>query len=313
MFPGQGSQTPGMGLDVYNAFAGARLVFRQVDDALSLKLSDVIFHGSSDELKQTENAQPALMAVSMAYVVVLREEFGIDLAEHVLFFAGHSLGEYTALCASGVISLADAARILKIRGKAMAAAPSQDGAMAAILGLDLETVESLVNDECTRCKAAGANSVLQIANDNAIGQVVVSGTRANVEHFITVAKENGAKLAILIEVSGPFHSQLMQNAAIKLADWLEEVNFQKPVKPIIANVTAKAETDNFRELLVRQITGRVRWRESMIFAKDSGVSECWEIGPGKVLCGLAKRTCPEFALTGINSLQAIEEAAKKLC
>jgi [acyl-carrier-protein] S-malonyltransferase len=298
-----------MGLDIYEAFASARLVFQQVDDALSLKLSEIIFRGSAEELKQTENAQPALMAVSMAHVAALREEFGINLADHTAFFAGHSLGEYTALCAGGAISLADAAKILKIRGRAMATSSSVDGAMAAIIGLDLETVEALVNDQCAAARATGAAPILQIANDNAIGQVVVSGAKNDVERLVAAAKENGAKLAVLLEVSGPFHSVLMQNAAAKLADCLGEIDFSMPSRPIIANCSARAETDNFRELLIRQITGRVRWRESMIFARDAGVSECWEIGAGKVLCGLAKRTCPEFALVNVNSAKALEEAA----
>ncbi|MDR1335157.1 MAG: ACP S-malonyltransferase [Holosporaceae bacterium] len=312
MFPGQGSQVLGMGLDIYNAFLSAKQVFLEVDDALSFNLSDMIFHGSADELKQTENAQPAMMAVSMAHVAALREEFGINLADHVSFFAGHSLGEYTALCASGVMSIADTAKILKIRGLAMSTSSIMSGTMAAILGLNLETVEMLINEQYSAGKKAGTAIVLQIANDNAPGQVVVSGTRNAVESFITIAKKNGAKRSVLLEVSGPFHSELMQNAAYILADCLDQINFLKPAKPIIANCTARAESDNFRELLVQQITGRVRWRESMIFAKTNGVSKCWNIGAGKVLCGLAGRTCPEFSLVNINSVKTIEEAAKMI-
>lgn len=303
MFPGQGSQKIGMGKDIFDAFQSARDVFHEVDDALSFKLSDLIFDGTEAALKATENAQPALMTVSIAFLECLKKEFGFTL-DNVKFFAGHSLGEYTALCAAGVLSLRDTAKILKVRGQAMADACPTGGAMAAIVGLPLETVEKIVSD------SNFSNSLVTIANDNSVGQIVVSGHESSVKSVIEKAKEAKAKMAVMLEVSGPFHSPLMKPAVSTLQDTLQSVEFDTPLRPIIANVTAKAENGDFPKLLVEQIVSPVRWRESMLFAKSAGVSTCVEIGSGKVLTGLAKRTVPDFDLFNVNSLDAMEAFAK---
>ena len=297
VFPGQGSQKIGMGKDIYDAFQCVRDVFHEVDDAVSYKLSDLIFNGSEDELKSTENAQPALMTVSMAFVRALKIEVGIDITEDAEFFAGHSLGEYSALCAAGVISLSDTAKILKIRGSAMANACQTEGAMAAIIGLSIEDIENIL-------KEVGANDgIVQIANDNSDGQVIISGYKKAVDKVMEKSMDCGAKKAVLLEVSGPFHSELMQKAVDPIRECLDSIEFKKPSKPIISNVTAKAETDNFKELLIKQLTNRVRWRESILFAKENGVSKCIEIGSGKVLTGLVKRIDANMELENINSLE----------
>jgi [acyl-carrier-protein] S-malonyltransferase len=299
VFPGQGAQKIGMGKDVYDAFRSARDVFHEVDDAISLKLSDLIFNGTEEELKATENAQPALMTTSIAFLNVLKKEF-IDISQQIKFFAGHSLGEYSALCASEVISLSDAANLLKVRGKAMNDACPNDGAMAAIIGLNIDTVEKIVS-ECD-----SQNARVQIANDNSGEQAVISGHRSAVEKAMKKAKELNAKLVQLLEVSGPFHSELMQRAVAPLANALQKVNFKNPTKAIISNVTGKAETRNFKELLTKQITERVKWRESILFADANSVSKCVEIGPGKILTGLVKRISPRIETTNINSLESLK-------
>ncbi|MDR0968282.1 MAG: ACP S-malonyltransferase [Holosporaceae bacterium] len=303
MFPGQGSQKIGMGKDVYDAFESAGDVFREVDDAISFKLSDLIFNGSEDDLKSTENAQPALMAVSMAFVRVLEKEFGVNIAEKARFFAGHSLGEYTALCASRAISLSDAAKILRLRGAAMARACPIGGAMAAIIGLDIETVEQIVG-EC-----ASDKEVLQISNDNSVGQVVISGHENAVKKAAEKASSREAKMTTFLEVSGPFHCKLMEKAVDEVSEILEKTEFRRTTKPIISNVTAKAETDGFKELLKRQIVERVRWRESVLFAESQGVSKCVEIGSGKVLAGLVKRTSRAMETINVNSVESLESGA----
>lgn len=299
VFPGQGSQTVGMGKDIYDNFSSAREVFKEVDDAISFNLSKIMFEGTDDELKNTENAQPALMTVSMAFVEVMKREFGYDLTEKAKFFAGHSLGEYTALCAAGAISLSDAARILRVRGRAMWNACPKDGAMAAILGLNIDCVEKIVKESSTE------DCFVQVANDNCEGQIVISGYYEAVRKAIQQALNSKAKRALLLPVSGPFHSKLMKPAEEALKDVLSTVDFKTPVKPIVDNVTASAETENFRELLLKQVTGRVRWRESILYAESQGVSKCLEIGAGKVLTGLVKRISPSMQLVNINSKDSL--------
>ncbi|WP_460020512.1 ACP S-malonyltransferase [Magnetospira thiophila] len=292
VFPGQGSQAVGMGKDLADSFETARHVFQQVDEALSQNLSGLMFEGPEDQLVLTTNAQPALMAVSLAVARVLEKDGGLDLAQSCSLVAGHSLGEYSALAAVGAFDLADTARLLRIRGEAMQkAVPVGLGAMAALLGLDLETAREVA-------EAAAQGEVCTAANDNAPGQVVVSGAKAAVERALVIAKERGAKRAVLLPVSAPFHCALMQPAAEAMAEALAGVNIAAPKVPLVANVTAARVTDpeEIRRLLVEQVTGAVRWRESVLTMKAEGVTELVELGSGKVLGGLAKRI--DKALSG---------------
>jgi [acyl-carrier-protein] S-malonyltransferase len=292
-FPGQGSQAVGMGKDLAEQFPEARAVFAEVDDALGEPLSETIFNGPEDKLTLTANAQPALMAVSMAAFRVL-EARGLDLKSKVAYVAGHSLGEYSALCAAGTFSLADTARLLRIRGNAMqAAVPVGTGAMAAIIGLEQDDVVAI-------CQEAGALGACQIANDNGGGQIVISGEKAAIEKAASLATDKGAKRAILLPVSAPFHSSLMAPAAEAMREALAAVKMSDPVVPVIANVRAAPVTDagEIAKLLVDQVTGQVRWRETVQWFAANDVTTLYEIGAGKVLTGLAKRI--DKAVTGVT-------------
>lgn len=285
VFPGQGSQKAGMGRDLHEHYPEARAVFEEVDEALGEKLSATIFEGPDETLTLTRNAQPALMAVSIA-VLRAMEARGFDLAGEARYVAGHSLGEYSALAAAGAFSVADAARLLRARGEAMQkAVPVGEGAMAALLGLDLEAARAVANE------ASAAGGVCTAANDNAPGQVVVSGDRAAVERAVALAKDAGAMKAMLLPVSAPFHCPLMAPAADVMAEALAGVTIARPKVPLVANVRASAISDpaDIRACLVEQVTGAVRWRESVMYMAANGVSELVELGAGKVLTGLAKR------------------------
>lgn len=293
VFPGQGAQVIGMGRDLAEAYPAARAVFDEVDEALGEKLSDLIWNGDIETLTLTQNAQPALMATSIAALRALETEgYGIGDAD---FVAGHSLGEYSALCAAGALTLSDTARLLRLRGSAMQeAVPVGQGAMAAILGLDFAAVEQLARD-------AAEDEVCQAANDNDPGQVVISGHKAAVERAAVLAKERGAKRALMLPVSAPFHSTLMQPAAAVMAEALAAVEIQMPEVALIANVRAEpvSEPGAIRRLLVEQVTGSVRWRESVLFLKEAGVTEYWEIGAGKALTGMIKRIDKEAVTRNI--------------
>ena len=308
IFPGQGSQKVGMGRELAAAFATARDVFAQVDAALGRDLSSIIFDGPDDALTLTENAQPALMAVSMAVVRVLERDFGVRLADHAAFMAGHSLGEYSALAAAGAFTLDRTARLLHTRGRAMqGAVPVGEGAMAAILGLELEAVEEVA-------AAAAADGVCEVANDNAPGQVVVSGHKPAVLRAADLAKERGAKRAVMLPVSAPFHCSLMQKAAEAMAFALGEATERDPAVPVVANVTARPETQPgvIVRNLIDQVTGRVRWRESMAFMAEEGVDLFIELGAGRVLSGLVKRNAPGAAAMAAHTPEEIEKVAEKL-
>ena len=295
VFPGQGAQTIGMGRDLADAYPAARAVFEEVDEALGEKLSDLIWNGDQDTLTLTQNAQPALMATSLAAMRALEAE-GITL-ERASFVAGHSLGEYSALAASGAISVSDTARLLRLRGKAMQeAVPVGIGAMAALLGLDFAAATEVAAE-------AAQGEVCQAANDNDPGQVVISGHKGAVERALVIAKEKGAKRAVLLPVSAPFHCALMEPAAAVMAEALAQVTINAPSVPLVANVRAEAVTDAdmIAGLLVEQITGSVRWRESVSWMAANGVTDIWEIGAGKALCGMIRRIDKTVATRNIGS------------
>lgn len=297
VFPGQGSQTVGMGKALAANFAAARAVFDEVDSALGAKLSGIIFEGPAETLTLTENAQPALMAVSLAATRVLESEADLDLARDAKFVAGHSLGEYSALAASGAFTLADTARLLRTRGLAMQkAVPVGVGAMAALLGLDFEVASAVAAE-------AAQGEVCQAANDNGAGQVVVSGNKAAVERAVEIAKAKGAKRAMLLPVSAPFHCALMQPAAAVMEEALANVHIKPPSVPVVANVLAKPirEPAEIARALVAQVTGTVRWRESVAFMSDAGVQAFYEVGAGKVLSGLIKRIAEGVAANAIGT------------
>jgi [acyl-carrier-protein] S-malonyltransferase len=308
IFPGQGSQAVGMGKIVAEAFAPARAAFDEVDDALSQNLSRLMFEGPEDELILTANAQPAIMAVSMAVTRVLQAEAGLDMAKHARFVAGHSLGEYSALCAMGALTLADAARLLRIRGASMQeAVPVGEGAMSALIGLDVGVVEEV----CDQAKALG---VVVVANDNAPGQVVISGVAAAVEKAGEFAKEKGARRVIPLSVSAPFHSPLLKPAADAMREALDAVTILPLSVPIVSNITANttSEPAAIRDLLVAQVTGRVRWRESVAIFRSLGAKQTVEIGGNKVLTNMVKRIDKELETLAIDSPGDIEAIAKTL-
>lgn len=306
-FPGQGSQAVGMGKDLADSFAEARAVFDEVDEALGQKLSEIMWNGTAEELTLTANAQPALMAVSLA-AMRAAEARGLNLAASVAYVAGHSLGEYSALAAAGTLSIGDAARLLRIRGTAMQqAVPVGEGAMAALLGLDYAEAAAVAAE-------AAQGEVCQAANDNAPGQVVVSGHTAAVERAIEIAKGRGARRAVLLPVSAPFHCALMQPAAEAMASAFESVTFNAPAVPLVANVLASptSDPDEIRRRLVEQVTGTVRWRESIEWMASAGVDTAYEIGTGKVLTGMVKRISKDMTGIAVNTPDDIAALLERL-
>lgn len=301
VFPGQGSQTVGMGRDLYDNFASAKNVFDEVDEALSFNLSKVIFEGDMAELTQTQNTQPALMAMSMAVLSTLTKEFDYK-TDSVAFVAGHSLGEYSALCAAGVMALSDTARLLRARGQAMAeAALNNEGTMAVVLGLDFDTVAQIAKD-------AG----VAVANDNSIGQIVLSGSLDGIEKAKELAASAGAKRVLSIPVSGAFHSPLMQSASDKMKEQIQSSLMNTPNIPVVMNVVAEPVTDvaRIKDLLVRQITGTVLWTDTVKFFARQGVEQVVELGAGKVLAGLVKKTEPQMATVSLGDKTSIEDFVK---
>jgi [acyl-carrier-protein] S-malonyltransferase len=309
IFPGQGSQAVGMGKALADAFASAREVFEEVDEALKQKLSKLMWEGPESDLVLTENAQAAIMAASYAVIRVLEKEGGLDFARHARLAAGHSLGEYTALAAVGAFTLADAARLLKARGRAMQeAVPVGEGAMSALLGIEIDGAEAAAKE------AAAQGGVCVVANDNAPGQVVISGTAATVARAGEIAKTKGAKRALPLTVSAPFHCPLMQPAADRMREALAQVTIRPPAVPIVANVTAAevSEPETIRRLLVEQVTGRVRWRESVASFRNLGVDTTVEAGGSKVLTGMVKRIDKDLQTIALDAPADIEAFAKGL-
>jgi [acyl-carrier-protein] S-malonyltransferase len=309
LFPGQGSQKVGMGKELADAFAPAREVFQEVDDALSQKLSKLMWEGPEADLVLTENAQPAIMAASIAVVRILEKEMGLDVAKHAYLVAGHSLGEYSALCAAGAFSLADTARLLKTRGQAMqSAVPVGEGGMTALIGAEIEQAEEVAKE------AAASGGICVVANDNAPGQVVISGTLDALARAGEIAKAKGIKRALPLAVSAPFHCPLMQPAADRMAEALAAVTIRPLSVPVLANVTAKEANnpDHVRQLLVEQVTGRVRWRESILALRGLTVDTTVEFGGNKVLTGMVKRIDKELASIALDSPADLEAFGKSL-
>ncbi|MBL6429763.1 MAG: ACP S-malonyltransferase [Maritimibacter sp.] len=305
VFPGQGAQTIGMGRDLAEAYPAARAVFDEVDEALGIKLSNIIWNGEQDELTLTQNAQPALMATSLAAMRALEAE-GVTM-DAAGFVAGHSLGEYSALAAAGALTVSDTARLLRTRGEAMQkAVPVGVGAMAALLGLDFEAAKAVAEE-------AAQGEVCQAANDNDPAQVVVSGHKAAVERAVEIAKEKGARRAVMLPVSAPFHCALMQPAADVMAEALAGVTINAPAVPVVANVRAEAvsDPDTIRALLIEQVTGSVRWRESVAWMAANGVTETWEIGAGKALTGMIRRIDKSLNTLTIGAPDEVKAAAEQ--
>lgn len=308
IFPGQGSQYAGMGKSLWETFSDAREVFEEVDESLGQGLSNIMFEGPPETLNLTENTQPALMAVSMAVVRVLEKQGGFVLRDKCRFVAGHSLGEYSALTAAGALPLSQTAKLLKLRGQAMQkAVPAGVGAMAAILGLSLEDVLKLAAEITGR-------EVCEAANDNSVGQVVISGHKGAVEAAMALASERGAKKSVLLPVSAPFHCSLMKPAAQIMRGALDAAEMRAPSVPVVSNVTAQEENDpdRIKNLLVEQITGLVRWRESVLWMKNDGVTEMVELGAGKVLSGLVRRIDKDIACESVETPEQIEALIEKL-
>jgi [acyl-carrier-protein] S-malonyltransferase len=298
LFPGQGSQALGMGKSLADSFAAARRLYEEIDDALGERLSTLMFDGPEGDLTLTENAQPALLAASLAVVRVLQAECGFVLSRHVAYVAGHSLGEYSALAAAESLAVGEAARLLKLRGQAMQrAVPPGRGAMAALIGLDVDTARQVA-----------AEALCAVANDNAPGQVVVSGHRDAVERAIEIARARGGRRSIILPVSAPFHSPLMAPAAAAMREALEEVELHPPLVPLVANVSARPICDPaaIKGLLVEQVTAMVRWRESMLFLAEDGVEEIVETGTGHVLAGLARRIVPDLRARSAGTAAEVE-------
>jgi [acyl-carrier-protein] S-malonyltransferase len=308
VFPGQGSQAPGMGQALAAAFASARLLFDEVDEALSQHLSRLMFEGPADELMLTENAQPALLAASLAVIRVLESEAGFDIAREAAYVAGHSLGEYSALAAAGALTVTDAARLVKRRGQAMQkAVPVGEGAMAALLGLEIEAAREVA-------EAAAQGQVCDLANDNSPGQIVVSGHKGAVERAVVLAAERGARRAIMLPVSAPFHCSLMSPAAQIMEEALAETVLAPPLVPLVANVAAAATSDpaEIKELLVEQATQMVRWRESVLLFARNEVEEVVEIGAGRVLAGLVKRVDRALLTLSVGTPAEVEALVQLL-
>ena len=308
VFPGQGSQAPGMGQALAQSFTAARLLFEEVDDALSQRLSRLMFEGPEGVLMLTENAQPALLANSLAVMRVLAAEAGLDLARHAAYVAGHSLGEYSALAAAGAIPVADAARLVRRRGQAMQkAVPVGEGAMAALLGIDMDAAEAVARD-------AAEGEICAVANDNCPGQIVVSGHAAAVERAVQLAAARGARRSMMLSVSAPFHSPLMAPAADIVQEALETTPLQPPLVPLVANVTATPTADpaEIKALLVEQTTKMVRWRETVLLFREHEVNEIVEIGAGRVLSGLVRRIDRDLATAAIAASADIDDFVKRL-
>jgi [acyl-carrier-protein] S-malonyltransferase len=308
IFPGQGSQDVGMGRELAQTFPAAREVFDEVDAALGQNLSQIMWEGPKETLTLTENAQPALMAVSMAVMRVLEREKGFSLKDKVTFVAGHSLGEYSALAAAGAFSLADAARLLKLRGKAMqAAVPVGQGAMAALLGVGIDVARKVAAE-------AAQGDICEVANDNEPTQVVLSGSKAAIDRVAEIGKAHGVRRAVPLPVSAPFHCALMQPAADAMAEALAKVTVNAPVVPVIANVLATpiSDPDEIKKRLVEQVTGTVRWRECVTYMTANGVTDVYEIGAGKVLSGLAKRIDGNLNAAFVGSPADVDAAIGKL-
>lgn len=314
VFPGQGSQAVGMGRDLAEAFPAARHVFQEVDDALSQKLSKLMWEGPQEELTLTANTQPALMAHSLAVIRALEAEGGFRIAERVALVAGHSLGEYSALTAAGAFGVATAARLLRLRGEAMQkATPPGTGAMAALLGAEIDQARAICG-KAAPDPETGRTEVVEAANDNGGGQVVISGHKAAVERAIEIARAEGVKRAMLLPVSAPFHCALMAPAADAMAEALAKADLRAPVVPVVANVTAAKATDpiEIRDLLVKQVTGTVRWRECVAAMAAMGCDRFVEVGAGKVLTGLMKRNAPEATALAIGTPADVEAFLKSL-
>lgn len=309
IFPGQGSQTIGMGQDLYNNFAVAKAIFEEVDDALGQNLSTLMFSGDEANLTKTQNAQPAIMAVGMAVVRVIESETGKRLKDLASCVAGHSLGEYTALCAADALSISDCAKLLRARGLAMAEAALQNpGGMAAILGLTFDKVKEVIENTDTN------GEQVVIANDNCPGQIVVSGHEEALNKVMEAAKAAGAKRAIKLAVAGPFHSPLIQSAAEKMKEVLAHTDLKNPVLPVVANVTGQfvQNADEIKELLIRQVTGSVLWTDSLKFMAASGITDFVECGNGKILAGLVKKTLPEATVTSLGNADEVQNYTKNI-